>query len=290
MPKSVITSSIAQYIHANYLNQSGVSMARQFGISKKAVQRYMRTSGLKVSREKQLEFRSAALKGRTNYSAADDEYIRDHYLTLPIKTIATNINRSFTGVMSALNRMGLTVPEDVRQKNIAKGRIKPGNVPFNKGKKITDILSPEQLERVKETWFKNGHLPVNTLHDGAITTRVDSSTGIPYRYIRISLGNWELLHKVIWQKENGDIPKSHCLRFINGNSLDTCLENLELITQKENYIRNAGSVNLTDSMTAFYMSPKDPEMRAELLKHPELIELKRNQLNLNRKIKKHATE
>jgi hypothetical protein len=52
--------------------------------------------------------------------------------------------------------------------------------------------------------------------------------------------------------------------------------------------QNSCSVNLTDNFVANTMSRFNPDLKAELLKRPELIELKRSQIKLNRAIKEHT--
>jgi hypothetical protein len=121
-------------------------------------------------------------------------------------------------------------------------RYKKGHVPYNKGKKQIEYMSSEAIERTKATRFVKGALPHNTNKqgDGAITIRTEK-TGKQYKYIRIGLGHWQLYHQYIWCQEYGKYDSNtHCLWFINGNSLDVRLDNIELITRRENAQRNAG--------------------------------------------------
>jgi hypothetical protein len=53
----------------------------------------------------------------------------------------------------------------------------------------------------------------------------------------------------------------------------------------ENMLRNSGTMNLPDGMISVYLAPRDRELRKEILKQPELIELKRQQILLQREIK-----
>lgn len=109
-----------------------------------------------------------------------------------------------------------------------------GHVPFNKGKKMPD----EVKAKVKHNWFGKGHQPHNTKHDGYISVRVDK-TGIPYAYIRVAKGKFRLLHRVIWEQAHGKIPPGQIITFINGDQTDFNIENLELITKKQNMLRNS---------------------------------------------------
>ena len=54
--------------------------------------------------------------------------------------------------------------------------------------------------KVSATMFKKGHMPDNTLYDGAETIRKDKN-GHRYVYVRISLGKWVPKHVLLWQQE-----------------------------------------------------------------------------------------
>ena len=124
------------------------------------------------------------------------------------------------------------------KKNINKGCFKKGLIPHNKGKRMKEYCKPEIIETIRKTQFKKGNLPHNTKHDGFISLRKDKRTGIIYKYIRIEKAKFELMHRVIWQQHNGEIPKNHVVVFKDGNSLNCVIENLEMITMEENMKRN----------------------------------------------------
>lgn len=242
MPKTLLTKANIQFIKANRLKMSGSAMAKKFGLEKNIVGRYMRKHGLVVSPELKLKFRSQAMIGRTDFTAAEDKFIRDNYLTMPIKPLGDKIGRSYTGVMNRIKVLGLKLPQDIRDQRKKIGQIKKGNVSFNKGKKQTEYMSAQAIARTKKTRFKKGNAPHNTKEkDGVITIRNDrmkSGKLIQYKYIRLSLGVWYPYHQHKWEKKYGKIPASHCLWFKDGNSLNCKLSNLELITRAENMKRN----------------------------------------------------
>lgn len=112
--------------------------------------------------------------------------------------------------------------------------FKKGHIPANKGKR----MPPEVYEVAKKSFFKPGNLPVNTKYDGYISKRKDK-TGRVYLYIRVSLGKFELLHRNMWEAENGKIPPGHVITFKDGNSQNCTIDNLEMITMYENRLRNS---------------------------------------------------
>lgn len=285
MPKYIFTVEQDDFIRNNYLKMSIKAIGRHFGIDDGTVTRFYRRNGLVVSRELQLQFKINAMTGRTTFTASEDEYIRQEYLNLPIKTLGEKIGRSYTGVMARLKAMGLALPPEILERNRQAGRIKEGNVSFNTGKKQEDYMTPDQIAKTVSTRFKKGNVPVNTKEsDGVITIRHKNGDP-PYKFIRVSLGKWLLLQRYNWEQVNGPIPAGYCLWCL-GDTLDCSPSNWELITRKENYCRNNGNIALTDQAVTRYMATKskviNKDLQGEFLKHPELIELKRQQLILNR--------
>ena len=105
-------------------------------------------------------------------------------------------------------------------------RFKKGNQPWNKGIKGICIGG-------KETQFKKGNVPHNTRYDGATRLNVDG-----YIEERISKRNWDLQHRLVWQRQNGPIPEGCLVKFRDGNRLNTNIENLYLSTKKDNMNSN----------------------------------------------------
>lgn len=167
--------------------------------------------------------------------------------------------------------------------------IKKGNIPPNKGKKQKEYMSKEAIDRTKATRFKKGNIPHNTLEDNAITERKDKNGRI-YKYIRIKLAKWVLYHRYLWEQHNGPIPKGYNIQFRDGDTLNCDIDNLYMISRGEQMKNeNSASKNLPDRAVAVYLVGKKGKDKAliEEIKsnHPELIELKRTQILLNRKIK-----
>jgi hypothetical protein len=112
-------------------------------------------------------------------------------------------------------------------------QFKPGHTPHNKGKQI----SAEIYDKVAPTMFKKGNKPHNTKPNGTINIRADSS-GRFYQYIKIKDSHWELLQRHVWTKANGEIPRGSVVIFLDSNYLNCELNNLQVISRKENMARN----------------------------------------------------
>lgn len=186
----------------------------------------------KVPPEKQVEM------SKTSFTSFEDAYIKAHYMTTPIKTIAKHLGRSYCGVTGRMKFYGLEVPGIIRRMRKQKGMFRKGQTPMNKGLKQADFMSAEAIERTKKTRFKKGNEPHNTRSDGEISIRKDKS-GLFYKYIRIKKAKWELLHRVNYRKAFGEIPDDSCIRFIDGDQMNCEPENLQLITKQLNCLANS---------------------------------------------------
>lgn len=172
-------------------------------------------------------------------SAHQIEKIKTEYLSTPVKRLANELGISFGRVMNFLNKNKLTIPKEVIEQRKKESQRKKGDVSWNKGRKQTDYMSAEAIERTKSTRFKKGNLPHNAKQsDGIIVSRRDKS-GRVYKYIRIGLGKWELLHRHIWEQANGAIPHGFAVVFKDGNTENVVLSNLEMISLTENMLRNS---------------------------------------------------
>ena len=112
-------------------------------------------------------------------------------------------------------------------------QFKPGHTPHNKGKQI----SAEIYEKVAPTMFKKGNKPHNTKPNGTINVRADTQ-GRLYQYIKIKDCQWELLQRHVWTQANGEIPPGSVVIFLDGNYLNCELNNLQVISRRENMARN----------------------------------------------------
>jgi len=225
------------------------------------------------------------------FTPKEDQYLRDNYLTIPAKTMSKYLGRSESGARQRMKLLGLIIPAEVTLKFQDNSRFKKGQIPANKGRKQSEYMTPEAIERTRVTRFKKGDLPYNTKFDGAERISQDG-----YLEIRITLGKYVHKHRHEWEKVNGQIPNGLILVCKTDNKLNSHPDNWELITRAENMNRNSGPINLTDTMVATYLTKTpgrktDTELKKELLSnHPELINTKRTHLQLNRKLKEYGTK
>lgn len=234
------------------------------------------------------------IKGMSSnpYTKEEKAFIKENARTIPVVKIAEKVGRTTRAIYSYLKRHNI--------KTGRSGQFVKGGSPWNQGRTGISVSPGSE--------FKKGTMPTNTKPDGYITTRSDKDykSGVVrrYKYIRVSNAKWILYHRYLWAKEKGPIPKGHLVRFKDGDTQNCTLENLECISMAENARRNHnrekarksmltryedGDINnplqrMHDSAIAAWIAPRDREMQKELLNHPELIELKRIQIKLQRQI------
>ena len=115
--------------------------------------------------------------------------------------------------------------------NIVAHRFQPGIVPWNTGKKGWSAPNSEA------TRFQPGSAPANRREVGAL--RINSENGLdiklaegPHQWVQLSHYSWFLAH--------GEWPaRGMCLRFRDGDTHNTAIGNLELVSRQENMRRNS---------------------------------------------------
>lgn len=150
-------------------------------------------------------------------------FIKENVKGLSNQKLADLVNETFT--LSITARQMKTWKRNHGLSSGLKGS--EGMDPPNKGTKGVHNVGGNR------TSFKKGQVSHNYKPVG--TERIDREG---YTLIKVSdegawHERWRLKHNVIWEEENGPVPKGHCLLFLDGNKLNLALENLELITRKQ---------------------------------------------------------
>lgn len=170
-----------------------------------------------------------------------NDIIRQRYPFEPTKKIADDLGLSEGSVYNRAYAMGIKKdPVYLRSTQYPPGylggkatQFKKGHVPPNKGQK----MSKEVYDKVAHTMFKKGTIPPNTQPIGTIHQRKDTG-GKMYLYIKLADSKWQLLNRYTWEQHNGPIPKGMVVVYKDGNYLNNDINNLLMITMKENMARN----------------------------------------------------
>jgi hypothetical protein len=170
-----------------------------------------------------------------------NDIIRQRYPFEPTKKIADDLGLSESSVYNRAFAMGIKKdPTYLRSTQFPPGylggkvtQFKKGHTPANKGQK----MSTDVYQKVAHTMFKKGSKPMNTQPIGTIHQRSDKS-GKMYLYIKLADSNWQLLNRYTWEQYHGPIPKGLIVAYKDGNYLNNDINNLMLLTKKENMARN----------------------------------------------------
>ena len=89
--------------------------------------------------------------------------------------------------------------------------------------------------------FKKGHSPQNHRPVGSERINKDG-----YIEIKVDEPNkWMPKHRFIWQQANGKIPSGHMVVFRDNDRANVTLDNLMMITRKENAVINHTGLSKT---------------------------------------------
>ncbi|QTR47511.1 HNH endonuclease [Thiothrix litoralis] len=101
------------------------------------------------------------------------------------------------------------------------GHMEKGHATWNKGMKGLKLNNGKGC-------FQPGHTPHT--HRPIGSTRMRSG----YQLTKVAEpGTWKPTHRLIWEQAHGKIPKSHTLKFLDGNKANPTLSNLTLVSRAE---------------------------------------------------------
>lgn len=168
------------------------------------------------------------------YTDEMKQWLRDNSHNKYIRDICKEFNGVFgtnttiTAMGALLNKLGI------------KSDVKKGKPTHNKGKKWDDYMSKESQEKSRQTTFKKGNIPHNTLPVG--TEMIDSRG---YTWVKCSTrtksGSHKYMrykHHVIYEQHHGEIPNNACIIFLDGDKQNFDVNNLALVTRYEQRYMN----------------------------------------------------
>lgn len=103
------------------------------------------------------------------------------------------------------------------------------HIPFNKGKDGREYLNEKALEGIKKTQFKKGQAPINWREIGSERITVDG-----YIEVKVAEPNkWRLKQQLIYENNNGKIPKGYVVIFGDADKNNFNVNNLILVSRKQ---------------------------------------------------------
>lgn len=217
---------------------------------------------------------------RLQLTESDKKFIRDNYNKMVYQQIADKLGLPKRSVSNYLHRNGLKLTKSEYHKRHILTFFKKGHTPWNSGLSLPNKPNSGQ--------FPKGNKPANTKQPGAISVRYHKRGKCYFIYIKIADCNWQLLSHYNWEKIHGAVPKDHVIRYKDDDTLNCNIENLELISMRENMIRNSPKerkdlVIHSDRYIAARMHIKGRKNQDQFIRDfKNLIELKRSQLLLQR--------
>lgn len=166
------------------------------------------------------------------YSEEQKNFIKNNALGKKSSELADLFNKQFDTNISSIE-----IKYFKSNNHICSGldtKFKKGQVSHNKGKKQTEYMSNDAIERTKATRFKKGNIPQNYRPVGSERITKDG-------YIEVKVANpnkWETKNKIVYKKYFGDIPKGYKVIYADGNKLNNDPNNLILVSCSELLIAN----------------------------------------------------
>lgn len=249
--------------------------------------------------------KSKQIRGVRNiWTKSDDAFLKKHY-HYGVKLMACILNRNIYSIYNRANILGLraTLIKKITEEQIQVIRKNHGKLSYKEigelvGRPYSSIRSLarglgwkrtlEESQKIqdrccKKTYFAKGHLPQNTKSDFEITIRT-SHCGSNYKWIRLSVANWAILHVFNWEQANGPVPEGKILRNISGDTMDCTPKNWKLVDRAEHLDLNSGRSALENKYLANILTIRRKELTPIYLQMPEFLDLKRNELKLRRTI------
>lgn len=186
------------------------------------------------------------MKKGKNWSPEEDAVLRERYADTGTRELAEMLGRTVGSTYYRASALGLGKSPEYLAAGACRlaesgkvTRFRKGAVPYNKGKRIEEIMSPEGLIRSSAARFKPGNRPVNTQHVGYEAIRGDG-----YVWVKVADGMPMVQkHRWVWEQHNGRIPEGCHVCFRDGDKTNCDIANLVLRTCED-----VGS-HITSSLT-----------------------------------------
>lgn len=166
------------------------------------------------------------------YTQEQKEFIKHNVVGKKNEELAALFNKQFNTNISPLE-----IYYFKRNHHLKSGldtKFKKGHISHNKGKKQTEYMSKESIERTKSTRFKKGSVPQNYRPVGSERINKDGLIEV-----KIADPNkWDTKNRIVYRKYYGEIPEGYNVIYADGNKLNNEPSNLILVSNSELLIAN----------------------------------------------------
>lgn len=168
------------------------------------------------------------------------EFLVKNYATRTSDDIAEWVHRSPGAVQAKAFCLGLRKSDDFMAEHTSRGWYKPGHRSHNKGRSQSEWMSEQGREISARTQFQPG-----TQRPNSPTFRqpgyecVRNEKGVKIIWIKPFDGRRMMpKHRWLWEQAHGAIPKGYNVQFKDGDTLNCVLDNLYLISRREQVRKN----------------------------------------------------
>lgn len=173
------------------------------------------------------------------WTEKEKEFLRGYVTSHTWKEAAEEFNRRFGCDLQEAVIRG--AGKRYKIKTGRTGQFEKGIIPANKGKHT------ETKGRMAETQFKKGQMPKNHLPVGSVRVRRSHKGRKSYVYEKVAEPNkWRMKHVLEWEKRNGAVPKDMIVIFADGDTMNTDISNLLIISRQQHAIMNRWNIKGCD--------------------------------------------
>lgn len=167
------------------------------------------------------------------WTQEERQFIREYVLSHTWRETAEEFNRKFGCSITLGALRGAGKRYGIRSGRT--GQFVKGQIPANKGKK----MDPEKYKKCMPTMFYKGNQPPNHKPVGTLSIRSNNKRNQRYVYEKVAEPNvWRLRHILEWERYNGPVPEGKIIIFADGNSLNTDISNLVMISRSQHAVMN----------------------------------------------------
>ena len=283
--KKTWTPEQEQYLRDNYLEKTHNEMAQELGKTVSSVKSKCSVCGIVLPKELIYKRRAVAARDANAHrrlTDSEDEFVKAHYIELTMHEIARRLKRAKSAVGCSMKRQGLSLTDKMRD---ARMRLTKGTESHNKGKKQSEYMTIEQIEKTVATRFKKGDKVHNAKPVGS--ERIGKGT-----YIQIKVAEprtWKFKQIWVWEQHFGPVQKGYIVIFKDNNNRNFDIDNLDCISRSQHIRMDiiAGKYieaveNLSDNYVASVLKRRTGLDNSDIPN--ELIILKRAQMQINRQL------
>lgn len=228
------SAEVHEFIRLNYQLYTQEELANavneKFGtdFTRLKMKSYFSNHGLKSQKR-------ASVKSRL-YPSEVQDFIRDNVSGIHFEDLTAAINRFF-----GTNYKTSQIRAYCKNHNLVNGidcRIKPGSVPYTKGKTWDEYMDKEHQAKSRQTCYSKGHKPANEMKIGDVAQTSDGYLIIKVSNVGSQWERWRFIHKMVYEECFGPIPEGSVVLFKDGDKMNCNPENLCLITKSERAVLN----------------------------------------------------